>query len=281
MQESRYVVTTAGVKMPNLIYGTAWKQERTAELVIKAVQAGFRGIDTACQPKHYHEAGVGDALMTLQKQGIKREELYVQTKFTPVEGQDAGTIPYDKEAPPAEQVAQSFAASQKNLQSDYVDALLLHTPLFPFSHLLSVWRAMETIQKSGGARQLGISNCYDLALLKRLYSEAGVKPALVQNRFYDGSGYDTELRRWCGEQGIIYQSFWSLTANPHLLGSEALFTLARKYRKSEAQIFYAFLNAIGIVPLDGTTSQEHMAEDLEISTFELLPSEIRTIEKLL
>ncbi|WP_345975826.1 aldo/keto reductase [Sulfurimonas sp. HSL3-7] len=281
MQENRYVMTTAGVTMPSLIYGTAWKKERTAELVVEAVQAGFRGIDTACQPKHYHEAGVGDALTTLRKQGIKREELYVQTKFTPVAGQDAGTIPYDREAPLAEQVAQSFAASQKNLQSDYVDALLLHTPLFPFSHLLSVWRAMEKIQKSGGARQLGISNCDDLALLKRLYSEARVKPVLVQNRFYDASGYDTELRRWCGEQGIIYQSFWSLTANPHLLGSEAVFTLARKYRKSEAQIFYAFLNAIGIVPLDGTTSLEHMAEDLDIFTFELLPSEIRTIEKLL
>ncbi len=281
MQESRYVMTTEGVKMPNLIYGTAWKKERTAKLVVKAVQAGFRGIDTACQPKHYHEAGVGDALTALRKQGIKREELYVQTKFTPVSGQDANTIPYDKEAPPAEQVAQSFAASQKNLQSDYVDALLLHTPLFPFSHLRTVWRAMEKIQKSGGARQLGISNCYDLAVLKRLYNEAEVKPAIVQNRFYDGSGYDAELRRWCGEQSIIYQSFWSLTANPHLLGSEALFTLARKYRKSEAQIFYAFLNAIGIVPLDGTTSQEHMAEDLAISTFELAPDEVRSIEAML
>lgn len=150
MQDSRYITTTAGVKMPNLIYGTAWKQERTAELVVKAVQAGFRGIDTACQPKHYHEEGVGDALMTLRKQGIKREGLYVQTKFTPLSGQDPDTIPYDKEAPLAEQVAQSFTASQKNLRSDYVDALLLHTPLFPFSHLLSVWRAMETIQKSGG-----------------------------------------------------------------------------------------------------------------------------------
>jgi diketogulonate reductase-like aldo/keto reductase len=281
MQQRDDVMTTAGVRMPRLIYGTAWKQARTAELVIKAVQAGFRGIDTACQPKHYHEAGVGDALAALREQGIQREELYVQTKFTPVAGQDPDTIPYDKEAPPAEQVEQSFAASQKNLRSDYVDALVLHTPLFPFSHLLSVWRAMEKIQKSGGARQLGISNCYDLAVLKRLYSEAGVKPAVVQNRFYDETGYDAELRRWCGEQGIVYQSFWSLTANPHLLGSGVLFTLARKYRKSEAQIFYAFLNAIGIVPLDGTTSAQHMAEDLEIFSFELAPDEVRSIEAML
>ncbi len=281
MQDGEYFLTTAGVKMPRLIYGTAWKKERTAELVVKAVQAGFRAVDTACQPRHYNEAGVGEALMILRGQGIKREELYLQTKFTPLSGQDPDTLPYDKEAPLAEQVAQSFSVSQKNLQSDYVDALVLHTPLFPFSQLLGVWRAMETIRKNGGARQLGISNCYDLAVLKRLYGEAEVKPAIVQNRFYDESGYDKALRRWCDKEGIIYQSFWSLTANPHLLGNEAVFRLARKYRKSEAQIFYAFLNALGIVPLDGTTSQAHMAEDLEIFSFELLPDEVRSIEALL
>ena len=59
-------------KMPALIYGTAWKKERTAELVMAAVKAGFRGIDTACQPKHYHEAGVGEALIALKKEGFER-----------------------------------------------------------------------------------------------------------------------------------------------------------------------------------------------------------------
>lgn len=281
MDDRTYVMTTAGVRMPKLIYGTAWKKELTAELVVKAVQAGFRGIDTACQPKHYHEAGVGGALGILEDQGIPRESLYLQTKFTPLGGQDPASIPYDKEAPLAEQVAQSFAASLKNLKTDYLDGFILHSPLFPFAHLMTVWRAMETIRKNGGARQLGISNCYDLGVLKKLYAEAEVKPAVVQNRFYADTDYDAELRQWCKEQNIIYQSFWSLTANPHLLGSKTLFTLARKYRKSEAQIFYAFLIAIGIVPLDGTTSEVHMAEDLESLTLELLPSERLDIEALL
>jgi len=281
MDHRTYVTTTAGVRMPKLIYGTAWKKEQTAELVIKAVQAGFRGIDTACQPKHYHEAGVGEALQLLLAQGIPRESLYLQTKFTPLGGQDPASIPYDKEAPLAEQVAQSFAASLKNLKTDYLDGFILHSPLFPFAHLMTVWRAMETIRENGGARQLGISNCYDLGVLKKLYAEAEVKPAVVQNRFYADTDYDAELRQWCKEQNIIYQSFWSLTANPHLLGSATLFNLARKYRKSEAQIFYAFLIAIGIVPLDGTTSEVHMAEDLESLTLELLPSERLDIEALL
>ncbi len=281
MQESKFVLTAAGVKIPRLIYGTAWKKERTTELVVKAVQAGFRGIDTACQPRHYAEDGVGRALQILEKAGIKRESLYIQTKFTPLTGQDPNNIPYDKEAPLAQQVAQSFARSQSNLQSDYVDSLLLHTPLFPFSHLLAVWKAMEKIHESGGARQLGISNCYDLDLLKRLFDKAEVKPAVVQNRFYDESGYDTELRQWCNEQGIIYQSFWSLTANPHILASETLGALAVEHHKSAAQIFFAFLTAIGIVPLTGTTSAEHMKEDLETLTLTLSDEAIEGIRKLL
>ncbi|HLD22435.1 MAG TPA: hypothetical protein VJA83_00735, partial [Sulfuricurvum sp.] len=60
------------MKIPPLIYGTAWKKEQTVNLVEMAIRSGFRGIDTACQPKHYHEAGVGEALMRLKSLGIER-----------------------------------------------------------------------------------------------------------------------------------------------------------------------------------------------------------------
>jgi len=258
------VRTAAGVEMPRLLYGTAWKKERTQSLVEAAVHAGFRGIDTACQPRHYHEAGVGAALKTLCAEGHARESLFVQTKFTPAEGQDPNTIPYDPAAPLGTQVARSFAVSRANLGTDYVDSLVLHSPLFPFARLLEVWRAMETIAAEGGARQLGISNCYDLRTLQRLYGEAAVKPAVLQNRFYADSGYDVALRAFCDAHGIVYQSFWSLTANPHLLGSEPVVRAAMALRLSPPQVFYAYLMAKGIVPLDGTTSAEHMHDDLAV-----------------
>lgn len=274
-------ITNQNVKMPTLIYGTAWKKERTADLVEMAVLSGFRGIDTACQPKHYHEAGVGDALECLSIQGIGREELFVQSKFTPLAGQDPQRIPYDPSQPLAMQVAQSFESSQRNLRTEYLDSLVLHSPLFPYSHLSQVWGAMEHIYHCGGARQLGISNCYDLELLKRLYRDAEVKPSVVQNRFYDQSGYDTELRAWCDETGIIYQSFWSLTANPHILTSREFFALTQEYNKTEAQILYRYLNHVGIVPLIGSTSQQHIREDLDIFSFELKANEIAAISSLL
>ncbi|MBD3799136.1 aldo/keto reductase [Sulfuricurvum sp.] len=276
-----YRITNNNVKMPVLIYGTAWKKERTADLVEMAVMSGFRGIDTACQPKHYHEAGVGEALERLEAQGIKREELFVQTKFTPLAGQDPQRIPYNPSLALNMQVAQSFAVSQRNLKTEYVDSLVLHSPLFPYSHLAQVWGAMEELYHSGGARQLGISNCYDLELLQRLYNESGIKPAIIQNRFYDQSGYDRELRLWCNEVGILYQSFWSLTANPHILASREFFALTQEYDKTEAQILYRYLVQVGITPLIGSTSQQHINEDLEIFSFELKSSEIAAISSLL
>lgn len=270
-----------GAQMPKIIYGTAWKKERTTELVIEAVRSGFRGIDTACQPKHYAEPLVGDALRVLQNSGIERESLFIQTKFTPLAGQDPNDIPYDKDAALGEQVSQSFETSKKNLNTDYIDSLVLHSPLFPFSDLLNVWRAMETIYKCGEALQLGISNCYDLSVLKRLYDEAKIKPTILQNRFYRDSDYDSVLREWCKTHAIKYQSFWSLTANPHLLGSKEVITLAMKYKKSEAQIFFAYLMSQGITPLSGTTSQVHMLEDLEAMRISLTADEIQSISSLL
>jgi len=281
MVDQKWLTTSAGVKMPRIIYGTAWKKDRTGDLVVKAVQTGFRGIDTACQPKHYDEALVGEALQRLKNQGIEREALFLQTKFTPLSGQDPRQVPYDINSPVELQVAQSFETSKKNLQTEYVDSLILHSPLAPHALLMKVWKAMEKIQKTGGARQLGISNCYDIKVIRSLYADADVKAAVIQNRFYPETGYDADLRRWCSKNGVVYQSFWTLTANPHILASPSVRTVAHKYNKTEAQIFFRYLTQSGIVPLTGTTSEQHMKEDLGIFDFELSSEELKQVGRLL
>ena len=281
MENQKLFTTSAGVKMPWLIYGTAWKKERTADLVIKAIQAGFRGIDTACQPKHYDEPLVGAALQKLKELQVERESLFVQTKFTPLEAQDPRRLPYDKNAPVESQVAQSFETSIKNLKTRYVDSLILHSPVAPHSLLMKTWRAMETIQKAGGALQLGISNCYDTVIMRQLYADATVKPAVVQNRFYQETGYDADLRNWCSNHGVIYQSFWTLTANPHILSSNTVRSISREYKKTEAQIFFRYLNQSGIVPLTGTCSEKHMKEDLSVFDFELSSDDLSKVRSLL
>ena len=269
------------MKIPNMIYGTAWKKENTTNLVFEALKQGFKGIDTACQPKHYREDLVGLGLQKAYEIGIKREDLFLQTKFTPIDGQDQTNMPYLESDEIEVQVEKSFETSKKNLKTDFINAYILHSPVYPGSKLQRVWQKMEEFYDKKEVGALGISNCYDLDVLKYLYNNAKVKPTIVQNRFYAQSGYDKELRAFCKQHNITYESFWSLTANPNILASEILEDLAVKYQKGVAEIFYRFLNHIDIVPLNGTTSTKHMIEDLKISGFELTNEEIKQISSFL
>lgn len=268
-------------KMPPLIYGTAWKKERTAELVEKAIMHGFRGIDTACQPKHYHEAGVGEALKKLEVQGIPRHWLYIQTKFTPLAGQDSTKIPYDPSAPLSLQVHQSFNASLQNLQLDFIDGLLLHSPLPYHDQTMLAWRAMEELHQQGKVGLLGISNCYELNDFKRIYDEASIKPGILQNRFYRDTGYDELLRRFCLENAISYQGFWTLTANTDILSHPLIRQLATFKGVAEGPLFYRFLTQFKIIPLIGTCTEKHIQEDLTIFDWSLTQEEMAQISALL
>jgi diketogulonate reductase-like aldo/keto reductase len=179
---------------PGIIYGTAWKKADTARLVTLAVQQGFRGIDTACQPKHYDEAGVGAGVAASLNAGLSRADLYLQTKFTSLAGQDPDRIPYDRKAPLPDQVGQSVAISLVNLQTDYLDCVLLHSPMPTLTQTQSAWRALEAFVDTDQIRQLGISNCYRLDDLKGLLEGTRIKPAVVQNRFYADTNYDRDIR---------------------------------------------------------------------------------------
>lgn len=281
MRPDTYVISAAGVRSPRLLYGTAWKKMQTAALVKQAIECGFRGIDTACQPKHYHEPGVGAGVAASLNDTLTRADLYLQTKFTPLSGHDPKQIPYDPTARLAVQVAQSFMASLRNLQTDYVDCLVLHSPLNDAAQTAEAWQAMEVIFDSGGARQLGISNCYQLGALEHLYRAARIKPAVLQNRFYAETDYDRALRAFCRQQGMIYQSFWTLSANPHLLSHATLTKLAEEYARTPAAILFRYLTQEDVVPLTGTTSMAHMRENLAIFQFELTPQERAAITALL
>ncbi len=277
MSEPVTVTTNRGVAMPRLVYGTAWKKDETSALVAQALATGFRGIDTACQPKHYDEAGVGAGIRVALARGLTREDLYVQTKFTPLGGHDPKRIPYDPDAAPAAQVAQSFATSRANLGVEVLDALVLHSPV----RERETWRALEAIVDSGGARELGISNCYALAKLEALCDSVRIAPGIVQNRFYAETDYDQAIRAYCRHRGIVYQSFWTLTANPQVLEHRVVRTLADRHGRTPAQILFRWLTQIGVVPLTGTRSAVHLREDLAIFEFVLEPPELDSLEALI
>lgn len=267
--------------MESMIYGTAWKKEETARLVELSLDCGFKAIDTACQPKHYREDLVGMGLKKAFSKGIKREDIFIQTKFTPILGQDFNNMPYFEIDDIITQVEKSLTKSKENLEVNFIDSYLLHSIIFPIEDSLKAYKTIEKFYKKGEIGQIGISNCYDINILSYLYEKVEIKPKVIQNRFYKETQYDKEIRKFCKNKNISYQSFWSLTANPHLLESEEMKNLKQKYEKSSAQIFYKFLNHINITPLNGTTSKIHMIQDLDIKDFTLNKEEIKSILDLL
>jgi diketogulonate reductase-like aldo/keto reductase len=268
--------------IPEFLYGTAWKEERTAELVRSAVQAGFRGIDTANQRRHYFEQGVGDALEELYKDGrLTRPDLFLQTKFTYADGQDH-RLPYDPQADFPTQVRQSFASSLQHLRTDSIDSYILHGP--SVARGLSdadyqVWKEMEALCREGQTTSIGVSNV-SLSQLRLLVQTAEIPPRFVQNRCFAATRWDRDIREFCAGQGIIYQGFSLLTANPQLFREPAMITLAGRYQKTVAQVIFRFAQQIGILPLTGTTDGKHMKEDLAGSTFLLPEDDVRLIETL-
>jgi diketogulonate reductase-like aldo/keto reductase len=200
----------------------------------------------------------------------------IQTKFTSIQGQDPKNMPYDSSLPVADQVHASVKSSLRNFslsqgdnceidETTYIDTLVLHSPLPTLSQTFEAWAAAESYVPHR-IRNLGISNC-DLKTLDALNSspQIRVKPAVLQNRFYQDSRYDIELRSYCRLHEIVFQSFWTLTANPYFLGSPstAANLLARETGITPAAAVYCLVLGLGnTTVLDGTSNITHMKEDL-------------------
>jgi diketogulonate reductase-like aldo/keto reductase len=271
---------TRHLPSPAFLYGTAWKEERTAALTELAIRAGFRGVDTANQRRHYFEAGVGEALSAVYRAGLaQREDLFLQTKFTYRNGQD-DRLPYDRAAKPAIQVAQSLASSLEHLRTEYVDSLVLHGPSSSnWTEVdAEVWEAMEKERDAKRTRMLGVSNV-TLRHLQQLLAAHSERPSFVQNRCYARLGWDREVRRLCAEHDIIYQGFSMLTANLEVLRHPFIAQLARA-QATPAQIIFSFARAVGMLPLTGTSDPGHMKQDLAAVSLPLSAEQIKAIEQL-
>jgi len=270
-----------GVPIPHFMYGTAWKKEDTSRYVQMAVQAGFRAIDTANQMIHYHEPLVGEALLALAKQGVTREQLFLQTKFTPASGQDH-RLPYDPKAPIAEQVAQSFESSLEHLHTDSIDSYILHGPYGRWEleeKDWEVWAALEKLYQAGRVKMIGVSNVQAIQL-QLLCELANVKPMVVQNRCYAALGWDHAVRELCRAHNVVYQGFSLLTANRGVLHDPEVCAIAKRCDTGPAQVIFRFARQVGMLPLTGTTNAQRMKEDLDIDRVELSSEEIARIETI-
>lgn len=275
------LTTYNNVPVPSFMYGTAWKKDATAQLVQLAVAAGFTAIDTANQLIHYQEALVGEALLVLAQQGVARDRLFLQTKFTPTNGQDHRT-PYDASANLTTQVTQSFDSSLAHLHTDYLDSYVLHGP-YQRQGLgaadWEVWAAIEGLYRSGKTKLIGISNV-TAEQLTQLCARAAVKPMMVQNRCYAALGWDKDVREICRAHGIIYQGFSLLTANREVLADPDIRAIAQRLGTGLAQVVFRFAMQVGMLPLTGTTNPQHMKDDLHAEQLALTAEDMRLIESI-
>ena len=269
------------VSLPSFMYGTAWKKDATARLVELAVESGFTAIDTANQKIHYQEALVGEGLLALEKKGIGRERLFLQTKFTSVNGQ-GGQTPYDPSADLTTQVNQSFASSLEHLHTEVVDSYVLHGPYYRRGLSAAdweVWAAIEALYVAKKTRIIGVSNV-SAEQLALLCSKAKTKPMVVQNRCYAVMGWDYEVRQICRKENIVYEGFSLLTANEEFLASPPVLAVADRVGAGVGPVIFRFSQQIGMLPLTGTTDPAHMKEDLACEKFTLTPDELKRIETI-
>jgi diketogulonate reductase-like aldo/keto reductase len=267
--------------IPDFLYGTAWKEDRSAALTELALQMGFRGIDTANQRRHYFETGVGEGLAAAYRASVvTRSDLFLQTKFTYARGQDH-RLPYNPEANFSSQVAQSLASSLEHLGTDYVDSYILHGPS---THAWAdaddeVWQAMCKERDDGRTRFLGVSNV-SLQHLEQMVAAGAELPTFVQNRCFARLGWDRDVRLFCKERKIIYQGFSLLTANPEVVQHPTIRDIADRAHVTSAQVLFSFAHRIGILPLTGTSNAEHMRQDLASRALALSPEIVQAIDLL-
>lgn len=210
--------------------------------------------------------------------GIPRHELYIQTLFLARSVNGYGTqnckLEDEDACPPSpdlsieDQVHLSIRSSLHNLQSDYINAVLVHNfraKLQPYEENLRAWKVLEGYVDRGTVKQLGIVSVHDKKYLMKLHEDVRIKPAIVQNRFHSNRDYDINLRPLFKNLGMANQLFWILTGSSggRVRRNEIVNTIAKKNNVSPQILLYSFTMEIGGVPLIGSKSVTHMKEDVD------------------
>jgi 2,5-diketo-D-gluconate reductase A len=250
-----------GHSMPQIGLGTAsLNDEKVAPVIVTAIEAGYRHIDTAF--RYGNQRGVGKGI---RDSGIAREELFVTTKLDgEFQGNDRAIAGLDE------------CLSQLGL--DYVDLMLIHWPLPQRDEYISTWKTFEKLVESGKVRSIGVSN-FKPAHLERLLAETTIPPVANQIQLNpriirsDHVVYDRE-------HDIVTVAWSPLGQGSDLLKEETLATIAAKYGKSPAQIVLRWDIDQGIVAIPRSSNPERLAQNLDIFDFTLTADEVAAISAL-
>ena len=250
-----------GQSIPQIGLGTSpLNDKEIAPLVVAAIEAGYRHIDTAY--RYNNERGVGKGI---RDSGIDRESLFVTTKLDGAfQGEDRAIAGLDE--------------SLQRLGLDYVDLLLIHWPLPQRDEYVSTWKTFEKLVAADKTRSIGLSN-FKPAHIDRLLAECSIRPAINQIQLNpritrsDQVAYNTQ-------QGIVTEAWSPLGAGNELLKDPALTAIANKYGKTPGQVVLRWHIDLGIVTIPRSSSPNRIAENINIFDFALTSEEISAIYAL-
>ena len=250
-----------GQSIPQVGLGTSPLNDETiAPLVVAAIEAGYRHIDTAY--RYNNEKGVGKGI---RDSGIDRDQLFITTKLDgEFQGNDRAIAGLDE--------------SLHRLGVDYVDLLLIHWPLPQRDQYISTWKTFEKLVAAGKTRSIGLSN-FKPAHIDRLLAESSIRPAVNQIQLNpsitrsDQVAYDTQM-------GIVTEAWSPLGAGNDLLKDPTLTTIATKYGKTPGQVVLRWHIDLGIVTIPRSSNPDRIAQNIDIFDFALTSEEIAAISAL-
>ena len=248
--------------IPQLGFGTYQvKAENAAETVGKALEVGYRHIDTAQMYKNEREVGEG-----IHASGLSRDEVFVTSKLN-----NGYHRPDD--------ARRAFDQTLKELNMDYVDLFLIHWPLPTLydGDYVSTWQTLEEFQKDGRARSIGVSN-FEIAHLEKLAAETDTVPAVNQIEAHPYFHND-EVRRY-GEQHDIATEAWAPIVKGEILDDGVVTEIAEKVGKTPAQVVLRWHLQRGDIVFPKTVTPSRMEENFNLFDFELNSDQMEKVSSL-
>lgn len=251
-----YATLNNGLKMPMAGIGTFLLTPDEAEAsVLAALADGYRLIDTA--NAYVNEKAVGRAM---KKSGLKREEIFLETKLWPSFYEDEDAV--DK--------------TLERLGADYIDLLLIHQPT---GNYVAGYRQMEKAYKEGKVRAIGLSN-FNQGQIEKILSLCEVKPAVLQTEVHPYF-QERELKKFLERAGMVIQAWYPLGHGDKALLEEPLFAeLAKKYGKTNAQVILRWHIQAGNIVIPGSKNPAHIKDNFDLFDFSLTEEEMAKITAL-